>query len=104
MNFVAQENVYISQSGSALLGDFGLARLEEVTSAPTHCRDGTTIRFTAPEILVPEGTEVAFKTTQGDVYAFGGFILQVIPFPVLAQNPYSIEFVRFSRNVARFTT
>jgi len=62
-----QHNVLISDSGQALLTDFGLSQLLESSSMLTHPRS---VNWTSPEHLDD------FKgSAKGDVWAFGKIAL-----------------------------
>ncbi|KZV97228.1 kinase-like protein [Exidia glandulosa HHB12029] len=72
------ENVLISDSGDALLADFGLSiRISKTKDEEKTCTDirtRSTVRFAAPEILMEVGDRS--KTIETDVYAVGGLIYQ----------------------------
>lgn len=88
-----QPNILISDTGEALLCDFGLSTLiEKGENDMTTCTDirmRCTIRFSAPELLdeesfadgdrisAPFGNRVRSKTAKSDVFAFGMVMLQV---------------------------
>ncbi|KIJ54455.1 hypothetical protein M422DRAFT_24402, partial [Sphaerobolus stellatus SS14] len=70
-------NILISNSGSALLADFGLSRLShEATTA--NLQGAGSPRWLAPELVhtsdIPEG--MPLKTVQSDVYAFAHVMLE----------------------------
>lgn len=78
-------NVLVSDSGDALLADFGLSTFVEKarTSATTamNVRQMYTVRFAAPEILrdiAGHPDRVRSKTRETDVYAFGMLVLEAI--------------------------
>ncbi|EJD37462.1 kinase-like protein, partial [Auricularia subglabra TFB-10046 SS5] len=82
------ENVLVSQVGSAVLADFGLAtfidKAEASTTTATGIRMRSSIAFAAPELLFGDidaatdlGPRTRSKTPQTDVYAFGMLIVQV---------------------------
>ncbi|EJD49184.1 kinase-like protein, partial [Auricularia subglabra TFB-10046 SS5] len=77
-------NVLVSDSGDALLGDFGLSTLVEKSELdPTtlsSIRDMNTTRFAAPELLLGANNpniKPRSKTRESDVYAFGMLVLEV---------------------------
>lgn len=79
------ENVLISDSGDALLADFGLSTFVEKSqfdmTTMSSIRNMNTVRFAAPELLQgAEDTTVRprSKTVESDVYAFGMLILQAV--------------------------
>ena len=71
----------ISDSGEALLADFGLSTFAEKSQAASATLSGIramhTVRFAAPEILLGEDHAVVSKTRECDVYAFGMLIIEV---------------------------
>lgn len=78
-------NVLVSDSGDALLADFGLSTFVEKarTSATTamNVRQMYTVRFAAPELLrdvAGQPDRLRSKTRQSDVYAFGMLVLEAI--------------------------
>ncbi|KAF8527090.1 kinase-like domain-containing protein [Gautieria morchelliformis] len=100
---IKAENILISDSGDALLADFGLARLVDKIAALTATTTtfGGSVRFMAPELLLPPNTESdrdggkeVVRTTRSDVYAFGCLILQIFtgerPFSRLNLEPQVI--------------
>lgn len=77
-----QQNVLVSDDENALLADFGLATTIDKTEADattmTSIRQCSTLRFCAPELLLPRPTaRPRSKTKETDVYAFGMLVLQV---------------------------
>lgn len=79
------ENVLISDSGDALLADFGLStsveRSQFNVTTMTGIREMNTIRFAAPELLQGSDDPTVrprSKTVESDVYAFGMLILQAL--------------------------
>ncbi|KZV87085.1 kinase-like protein [Exidia glandulosa HHB12029] len=92
------ENVLVSDSGDALLADFGLSttvekHLSDLVTSTGICQRGTT-RFLAPEVFdnaicnedslnaghvsqIPQ-SPVRSKTRASDVYAFGMLVLQAM--------------------------
>ncbi|EJD49207.1 kinase-like protein, partial [Auricularia subglabra TFB-10046 SS5] len=77
-------NVLVSDLGNALLADFGLStfvkKSESVAVTMTAIRDMNTVRFAAPELLLPMDIGSArprSKTRESDVYALGMLILEV---------------------------
>ncbi|KZT32461.1 kinase-like protein, partial [Sistotremastrum suecicum HHB10207 ss-3] len=71
------DNILISDEGSALLADFGLARLSEadpwLSSLHSNGGDaGGTTRWMAPELCPDDDMEPATKsTTETDIWALG---------------------------------
>ncbi|EJD38655.1 kinase-like protein, partial [Auricularia subglabra TFB-10046 SS5] len=77
-------NVLVSDSGNALLGDFGLSTLVEKSESDlttmTSIRCMHTARFAAPELLLGADNPAVkprSKTRESDVYAFGMLVLEV---------------------------
>lgn len=79
------ENVLISDSGKALLADFGLSALidkaESSTTTALSVRGWNSVRFAAPELLQDTASSgatarVRSKTAQSDVWAFGMLVIQ----------------------------
>lgn len=86
------QNVLISDSGDALLADFGLStaisKADTEATTATDIRQRNSLRFSAPELLldVPSPSQSAVsgchnnrprsKTPASDVYAFGMLVLQ----------------------------
>lgn len=68
---IKAENILISDDDEALLGDFGLSKLNESATISALKGSGS-VRWQAPELL-DEGA----KTFQSDVYAFGMTIVEV---------------------------
>ncbi|KAG8924675.1 hypothetical protein FRC02_010271 [Tulasnella sp. 418] len=69
------DNVLIGDDYSAMLTDFGLSRIMEEstgTSFVTSTFIGGSLHFLAPELLSGER-----RTTQSDIWALGGLILQI---------------------------
>ncbi|EJD34151.1 kinase-like protein, partial [Auricularia subglabra TFB-10046 SS5] len=92
-------NVLVSDSGDALLGDFGLSTLVEKSeldpATMTSIRDMNTARFAAPELLLGSNNPTVkprSKTRESDVYAFGMLVLEAITGqpPWSAQNHLSV--------------
>lgn len=78
-------NVLVSDSGDALLADFGLSTFIEKTqtsaTTATNVRQMYTVRFAAPEILrdvAGNPSRLRSKTRESDVYAFGMLVLEAI--------------------------
>ena len=70
----------------ACLADFGFTRMVLDPGNPMSSSltlEGGTLAFMAPELLAPSrfGLKSAIPTQEGDVYAFGLVILQVIQLP-----------------------
>ncbi|KIJ38918.1 hypothetical protein M422DRAFT_231000 [Sphaerobolus stellatus SS14] len=100
---IKAENILISNSGDAMLADFGLARLIDkiATITATTTTFAGSARFMSPELIIPDqggpgtGTlDDAPRTLQADVYAFGCLILQLFteerPFNHLPLDPMVI--------------
>lgn len=67
----------------ACLADFGFTSMVLDPENPMSCSltlEGGTVTFMAPELLAPSkfGLEKAVPTKEGDIYAFGLVILQVL--------------------------
>ncbi|EJD45497.1 kinase-like protein, partial [Auricularia subglabra TFB-10046 SS5] len=84
-----QQNILVSDSGDALLADFGLSTAVEKAdceaTTATDIRQRNSLRFSAPELLLDLPSQSAHnistprprsKTPASDVYAFGMLILQ----------------------------
>ena len=70
----------ISDLGSALLADFGLARLSHEATI-TSLQGAGSPRWMAPELVTMENVEgVPLKTMKSDIYAFGHVMLEVCRF------------------------
>jgi len=89
---IKAENILISETGDALLADFGLARLVDTiaTITATTTNFGGSARFMAPELLLPkpepsDRDKECGKTTRSDVFAFGCLMLQIFT----GRRPYS---------------
>lgn len=70
-------NVLISDSGTAVLADFGLSRIShEMTNSILHGAGSP--RWMAPELMRVDDTVVEpLRTIQSDVYGYGHIILEV---------------------------
>jgi len=96
---IKAENIIISDSGDAMLADFGLARLVDTIAAMTATTTtfAGSARFMAPELVLPtqaESVKDAPRTSKSDVYAFACLILQIFtgerPFGHLPLEPMVI--------------
>ncbi|KAH0829093.1 kinase-like domain-containing protein, partial [Lanmaoa asiatica] len=66
-----QGNILISDGGQAVLADFGLSIVLEMSGFTTKNTPGT-LRYMAPELLAESTTSAATRpTTATDVWAFG---------------------------------
>lgn len=82
--FVSQNNILISNLGSALIADFGLSHevAKDMKGYSTEWYDSGNPRWKAPEILQAETLDDALRTTMSDIYSFGRVIYEVIsPIP-----------------------
>jgi serine/threonine protein kinase len=76
-------NILVSDSGRAVLADFGLAKISLETTM-TNLRDSGSPRWMAPELFsFSDIEEITHKTLMSDIYAFGQVIAEVVSF-----NPY----------------
>jgi len=81
-------NVFISDTGEARIGDFGLSQklIEDVSrNFSTSWFSAGNFRWQAPELLEADSLEEARRTTFSDVFALGRVILELftrdVPFP-----------------------
>ncbi|EJD06363.1 kinase-like protein [Fomitiporia mediterranea MF3/22] len=75
-------NILMDADGKAIITDFGLSKVREVSDAlelPSSCLTGSA-RWMAPEILLPEVEDDRKPaiTTQSDVYAFASVCLEIL--------------------------
>ncbi|KAF8579024.1 kinase-like protein [Ramaria rubella] len=75
------DNVLISETGDALLADFGLTRyvekLASVSGTPSGISAHGHTRFSAPELLLPQSNKEPRPTPESDVFAFACFLVQL---------------------------
>ncbi|PFH48375.1 hypothetical protein AMATHDRAFT_150063 [Amanita thiersii Skay4041] len=70
-------NILLDHNLHVKIADFGLSRhLDSTQHISTRSTAGT-IRWMAPELLIPQGTEPCHKTYRSDVYAFACVILEI---------------------------
>lgn len=86
---IKPDNVLVNDTEEASLCDFGLARIiQEMRTGLTTSGQGQGGKgFTAPELLDCEDGQQ--KSTESDVYAFGGLILSVSRFLPLFSSSIS---------------
>ena len=82
LTVLAQANILIDEKGSPRLSDFGLCSITrniDSVNASTPFR-GSTVRYSAPEILDTSGDFKRKKpTNKTDVYSFSMVIVEVSP-------------------------
>jgi len=100
------DNVLISETGDALLADFGLTRyvekLASISGTPSGVSPHGHIRFSAPELLHPPSGEDPRPTPESDVFAFACFTIQLyteeMPFSEIKRDVQVLtEIVRGAR-------
>jgi serine/threonine protein kinase len=77
---VKQANILVDDKGSALLTDFGLMALTDLSAFLSETADssGGTYRWMSPELLDPEGFgSNGHPTRESDCYALGMVIYEV---------------------------
>jgi serine/threonine protein kinase len=71
---ITKENIFVSNSGTLRIGDFGLSRMmsEEAVWLTNASQAAGTVRWMAPELLNGDAPRV---TKESDIYAFGMTVL-----------------------------
>ncbi|TFK54290.1 kinase-like protein [Heliocybe sulcata] len=89
-------NVLVSDGGQPLITDFGRSKILDKEGF-THTIAAISTRYTAPEVLVPEGdNEIPVVTKSSDVYSFAMTILE---FTVCFHYPFTYFFKVYTGNV-----
>lgn len=87
--FTSQVNILVNDNLCAVIADFGLAAVMQVSTtsltAMTNSGGVGTVRWMAPELLIPEeyGLTESRSSKQSDIYAFAMVIYEVRRFPMI---------------------
>ncbi|KAF9449352.1 kinase-like protein [Macrolepiota fuliginosa MF-IS2] len=72
------ENIRVDHDGVVKLIDFGFSKLEYCSGFTTGSYSGLSLRFTAPEVIIPPGGLPSRPTFKSDIYSFSMCMLQVL--------------------------
>jgi len=88
------DNILISHTGAACIGDFGLSQklAESEGENSTSWHNAGNIRYMAPELLTAATFKEGQRTTQIDIFAFGRVMYQLLAMerPFVEMPTYSV--------------
>ena len=75
-----KDNILITTSGAACLGDFGLSSIASFSCTETSAHGARgTVRWMAPELILPVDEKSSRRSTkESDVYAFAMVAIEVL--------------------------
>jgi serine/threonine protein kinase len=83
-----KSNILLDGDLKVFLADFGLSNVVSEAGGPLYITSsiGGSVRWAAPECFrISGGSSVSPVTTHGDIYSYGGVMLQVYTMHILAQ-------------------